>query len=236
MIELNVTVGGHISDACAEAVATANAKREAVHFVFNGAEVVAQPGESAVDVYDRWNADFEARAKAYREDPQRQVEAAERAAALARREAVVMMECAKTESEMREAKVPWPLTERQMTEYVRSLVEREHDYGTCVYALSMAAEAAFNYVAGRLGVTGFQSSCADLDLIRRTRSLEGPFILLKGEDALYPQYDLTEKLAKWLEEINPWLASEAGKRLAERDASPLVRQHWKTLAQYKGDS
>jgi hypothetical protein len=51
------------------------------------------------------------------------------------------------ESDMRKAKVPWPQSEEELTEYINSLVYRNHDYGTCVYAMSMAAVAAFQYVS-----------------------------------------------------------------------------------------
>lgn len=143
-----------------------------------------------------------------------------------------MKEAAKNEKEMREAKVPTPETKGALAEYIESLVNRDHDYGTCVYAMSMAATAAFNYVAHQLGVTGFQASCADMDIITRTRSIKGPWILLKGEDALYPQYDLKGNLAEFMESAKPWLKDEAKKLLIEKDAHvhPNVKAHWEKLA------
>lgn len=147
-----------------------------------------------------------------------------------------MKEHAKTEAEMRDAKAPTPETADELREYVASLVEREHDYGTCVYAMSLAATAAFNHVARKLGVTGFQASCADLDVLRRTRRLDGPFILIKGEDAMYPQYNLPRRLAEAMAEWRPWLAEQAQKKLKTADcAHPNVVAHWKKLASYKAD-
>jgi hypothetical protein len=105
---------------------------------------------------------------------------------MAKFEAESMVEAAQTEQQMRDAKVPWPLTKEQLVEYVESLATRTHDYGTCVYAMSMAAQAAFNYVSRMLGVTGFQASCADLDFIRRTRSMDGPFMLIKASGRPLP--------------------------------------------------
>jgi hypothetical protein len=133
---------------------------------------------------------------------------------------------------LRDAKVPSPLTKEQLGEYIESLVNRSHDYGTCVYAMSMAATAAFNYVAGQLSVTGFQASCADLDILRRTRSLNGPFIILKGEDMLFPQYDLQERLAEVMVQWRPWVKEEAEKNLAKGESyvHPDVLAHWKKLA------
>jgi hypothetical protein len=144
-----------------------------------------------------------------------------------------MKETAKTEAEMRAAKEQWPKTIEELTEYVESLVNREHDYGTCVYAMSLAATATFNYVAGKLGVTGFQASCADLDILRRTRSMKGPFIILKAEDMVYPQYDLQGKLREAMGEWQKWVAEQAKKQLAEHtdgNVHPEVLEHWKKLA------
>lgn len=110
----------------------------------------------------------------------------------------------KTESEMRESKSIWPKTEKELIRYIRELLDREHDYGTCVYAMSLAAVASFHYIASKLGVTGFQASCADLDILRRTRHIER-FKILNYEDLLYPQtvykFDsaITEDDLKWLE-------------------------------------
>lgn len=136
-----------------------------------------------------------------------------------------------TEQEMREAEVPSPKSQKELLAYIESLVNREHDYGTCVYAMSMSAVATFNYVAGMLGVTGFQASCADLDILRRTRSLKGPFSIQRGEDWLYPQYDPEERLRKFRVEISEWLSAEAKQLLKERDsAHPNVVAHWQKLA------
>ena len=162
-------VGYHIDTVASGALALSMKTGKQVHFEFNGTDVLVDPSDSKQSVVGRWSKDMEAAAKAYREHPDRIKEAAERDAKDKAERAAVMVDTSKDEKEMRDAKVPWPKTEEQLQQYVNSLVERPHDYGTCVYAMSMAATAAFNYVAGQLGVTGFQSSCADMDVIRRTR-------------------------------------------------------------------
>lgn len=227
-----VLAGNHISDVCRKAAVMAENRKKPIHFEFNGTDVTVQPGESAEAVQARWQTDMEAEAKAYREHPDRITEAAERARKDKEARSAHMVEGATTEAEMREAKVPWPLTKEQLTEYIESLANRtDHDYGTCVYAVSMAAVATFNYMAGVLGITGFQSGCADFDILRRTRHIPGPFILLKGEDALYPQYDLPGKLAEAMQKWEPWLKEEAAKKLIESgSAHPEVVAHWKKLA------
>lgn len=137
------------------------------------------------------------------------------------------------EQEMREAKVPTLESPEQLIDYIRSLTEREHDYGTCVYAASMAAVAAFNHVASRLGMTGFQASCADLDIIRRTRRLACPFAIIKGDDLLYPQYDIEGRVRELIAEWMPWARDEARRMLAENPGEHVhesVRQRWVELS------
>ncbi len=145
----------------------------------------------------------------------------------------------KTEKEMREAKVPEHGSIRELAEYLEKLVMMDHDYGTCVYAMSMAATATFNYVAGRLGVTGFQASCADLDFLKRVREWDHPFIILQANDDLYPQYDLHQKLEEARKEWRPWLREQAVENLkrAEDDdlVSPRVREHWQKLVSELSD-
>lgn len=144
---------------------------------------------------------------------------------------------ASAELQMRESTVPTPKSTDELVDYIAGLIGMQHDYGTCVYAMSMAAVAAFNFVANDLGVTGFQASCADLDIIRRVRRLEGPFMLVDASKAMYPQHDLIGDVQKFLESTKPWLATEAHKRLIENPETqdpdfvhPDVRAHWKALA------
>jgi len=141
-----------------------------------------------------------------------------------------------TEEQLREAPVPWPKTREELDAYINALVERPHDYGTCVYAMSMAATAAFQYVANRLGVTGFQASCADLDILRRTRSMKMGFRLQNYENLLYPQYCDEAHFPTWqqlMREQRPELAKAAREKLQETDgfAHPDVIAHWKRLAE-----
>jgi hypothetical protein len=141
----------------------------------------------------------------------------------------------KTEKEMREEEVPMFNEIEELDEYIKALVDRQHDYGTCVYAMSLAAVASFNFVAHKLGVTGFQASCADLDIIRRTRRIKGPFILLKGEEMLYPQYNLEEKLREAMDGWKDWLSEQAEQKLSEDlgYVYPDVIEHWKALVERK---
>lgn len=157
ILELDALAGRHISGVCEEAATLAQKRNKPVHFEFNGTHVTVQPGEVAATVEARWQTDFDAEAKAYRDSPEYAAAQGKREDDAQKAREAHLTESATDEKGMREAKVPWPHTKEQLTEYVESLVNRTHDYGTCVYAMSMAAEAAFNYVAHHLGVTGFQA-------------------------------------------------------------------------------
>lgn len=139
-----------------------------------------------------------------------------------------------TEKEMREAKVPTFETREELNSYITSLLEQKHDYGTSVYAVSMAATATFNYMARALGITGFQASCADLDVIKRTRYIKGPFAIITADAMLYRQEGLISKVAELEKQWKPWAKEEAVKLLLEDDrdypAHPEVIKHWLKLA------
>ncbi len=232
MKQIEISVGSHISGACADAVLEATNGNEPVEFEFNGTKVIANPNEESQAVQDRWQKDSDAAREAYLASTEYKEAEERREREKRKRESATLTESATTEADMRDAKSPWPYNERQLIEYIKSVTERSHDYGTCVYAMSLAAVAAFNFVSHQLGVTGFQASCADLDFIRRTRHLDGPFMLIKGADALYPQYDLLAKLSESMAEWKPWLKEQAAKKLAESpDAHPEVLAHWKKLAE-----
>lgn len=135
------------------------------------------------------------------------------------------------EKALQELKMPYPKTKQELDLIMETLLNRSHDYGTCCYAVSIAAEAAFNYVAGTLGITGFQASCADFDVLRRTRHIDGPFALFKGHDLLYPQYNLQDRAKETFEGWMPWAAEEARKKLADpKSAVSSVTSHWEWLA------
>lgn len=140
-----------------------------------------------------------------------------------------------TEAELREFKTPWPKTEAELTSLIDKLVHRQHNYGTCVYAMSIAAEATFHYVACQLGVTGFQASCADMDFLRRTRGYKHGYRILDYGKLLYPQSSTSEDFpsaAELMEENHEMLAEEATKLLKESGdrAHPNVVAWWKRLA------
>lgn len=228
---IEISPGMNIQSACAGAISLAIETGREITFDFNGTLVIVHSDDTIDSLIAKWRADMDAAHKTLIESPEYKAREVARAEEWKRKLAAHLTEPANTETEMRETPSPQPYTPEQLVEYVASVVDKQHDYGTCVYAMSLAATAAFNYVANKLGVTGFQASCADLDFIRRSRGIKGPFMLIKGEDALYPQYDLPEKLATAMKEWVPWLKEEAAKKLAKNaDAHPNVIAHWERLA------
>lgn len=105
-------------------------------------------------------------------------------------------------------------------------------YGKCVEVMWRAAYLAMEVVSRELGVTGFQHSIACGEAYRNLAGIDGPFMVLRIEDALYPQYDLHARLAEALDDSRPWLAKEAAKNLAGDLAHvhPEVVAHWHILA------
>ena len=137
------------------------------------------------------------------------------------------------EKKMRASKAIWPNSSKQLVTYIKKLSEGEHSYGTCVYAMSLAAVATFNFMSHKLGVTGFQAGCADLDILRRTRSYKNGFAIVDYHNLLYPQYynnehfptkeDLIQKNIKWL-------GKAAKKSLQDSETvHPEVRAWWERL-------
>jgi len=142
-----------------------------------------------------------------------------------------------TEKEFRDIESydePRTRTPEDLTAIIDALVEREHDYGTCVYAMTHAALAAYNYVAYKLGVTGFQASCADLAFIRRNRHYEDGFRILDYNKLLYPQYfnnpEHFPTAHQLLMDNQEALSKKATELLAEREhVHPDVKRHWEWI-------
>lgn len=137
-----------------------------------------------------------------------------------------------SEKDLREVSVPFPRSERDLQRILEALTTRQHDYGTCVYAMSIAALASFNYVSSVLGCTGFQAGCADLDFLKRTRHLKHGFQIVNYENLLYPQYiDKFPTRSQILRDNIDEIGKAAEQKLAETDdrVHPDVKRHWEDL-------
>ena len=142
-----------------------------------------------------------------------------------------------TEKNMRRRKGAWPKTEDDLIKYIRRLLNGKHDYGTCVYAVSLATLATFRYMASKLGITGFQASCADMDFIRRVRHYKDGFRIVDYNKLLFPQYINDEHFPSHMQllmENLPHLQRKAKKLLKESpEAHPNVRSRWAFVAKLK---
>lgn len=136
-----------------------------------------------------------------------------------------------TEEQLRNFKTPWFKKIEDLKNFIVALSTAHHSYGTACYAMSIAAEATFNYISYVEGVTGFMASCADMDFIRRTRLIDGAFAIVTHEQYLYPQYAYKEQ------ETREMLEQSAAKKALEniqgdlKYVHPNVLQHWLNLVQ-----
>lgn len=112
--------------------------------------------------------------------------------------------------------------------------ESARAYESSARAMVDVGKAAFNYAASEVGASGFQGSWAALTLYGELVGINGPFIVLKAEDMLYPQYDLIDRLREFIEsdEMARWLGEQAAERLqGSLHASESVREHWQKLVE-----
>ena len=91
------------------------------------------------------------------------------------------------------------------------------------------ALAAFEYAAHVVNASGLQASFAELEFLKHSRNLRGPFAVIDGEDMLYPQYDIPTKVQGYLRDWRGWAREEAVKLLASDRGVDRVRRHWQDL-------
>jgi hypothetical protein len=142
-------------------------------------------------------------------------------------------------SEKPESKPPCPESEEELLAYIREMEawpeggsDMGESYGRCAYAVAYASVATFNYLAGKLGITGFQASCADMLILSLTRGMEHGFMVLNADNLLYPQYDLPRQVHEWITDTRARLAPVARAKLDEDGgfAHPDVVARWEEIA------
>jgi hypothetical protein len=140
-----------------------------------------------------------------------------------------------------------PENSAELADLIESLTVFDHDgsesgYEQSADAMWKAALAAFEYVARRVGATGFQASWSALRFYGEAMHVDGPYMVVQLNDALYPQYDVTARVPKFIEENRGWLREQAQAKLAEYDGRtecertfvhPDVAAHWRKLAEAK---
>lgn len=133
-----------------------------------------------------------------------------------------------------------PENAAQLADMIESLTVFDYaddgdGYQKSADALWKAAQAAFDYAAHRVGATGFQASWSALRFYGEVMMIKGPFIILKAEDALFPQYDLPQRVEKFLAENRGWLRERAIEKLEGNldFVADRVADHWRQLAETK---
>lgn len=122
----------------------------------------------------------------------------------------------------------------ELAAYITEKLAGDYDYNTHIEAIADITLAAFNLAASELGATGFSASHAELLFLQKSRRIDGPFVIIKAENCVYPQYDLMKIAQKYSEQWKPFLAQKAKALLDENDlAAPEVIVYWKQLVSYK---
>lgn len=114
----------------------------------------------------------------------------------------------------------------------------EHGEGSEGYEASAQAAvdetfAAFRSAAHRYGLTGFQASWVAMQVLQQINGWEGPLLVLRAEDMLYPQYEPPiYKAARWAtsDDVQDWLGKQAKEKLKKPHGAHNVRDHWRMLA------
>jgi len=112
------------------------------------------------------------------------------------------------------------LTATQLANRIYDLVATSNDYESSADAMWKAALEAFNYVAREVGATGFQASWAALRFYGEAEGIKCPYMVIRAEDALYPQYDLNARVPDFLAKNVDWLREQAAEKLAAYEAEP----------------
>jgi hypothetical protein len=125
-----------------------------------------------------------------------------------------------------------PKTEDELLAVIRDAIAKGTDYNGSAEALSTCAVAAFMYAASVVGASGFQGEWAALRAYGEVMGIKGPFAVLRGEDLVYPQYDLRRKVEGYIDEWTPWAAEKARENLLGdlSHVHPEVLAHWRALA------
>lgn len=124
-------------------------------------------------------------------------------------------------------------TLEELTEFIKDVEENyNYDYGVAPRSIAQAILAIGDYLASKMGITGFQASCVLWDFIM---DWQYPYNkcglkIINYDDMLYPQYD--HKFDKTISD-SVWTAlQEQAKQELEKAgyAHPSVVAHWQSIA------
>lgn len=130
-------------------------------------------------------------------------------------------------------KTPWPKDTQELVSYVEKVSEEYNtSYNDAVYGPALAAIAAFNYTASKMGLSGFQAGYSEMLFLMKQKNLENGFSVIDFNDLLYPQnlYKFNITPDKLIRENLESLKASARKLLQENNyASEEVRNHWQSI-------
>ncbi len=115
-------------------------------------------------------------------------------------------------------------------EYIKGLLEENHDYCSAPDAVAKAGLAAMYLMSNKLGITGFQASYALWDVIKEWQYSDNKtgLRLVNYDDLLYPQY--ADKMTSISADVWAKLQEEAANKLgSHKDAHPRVLAHWQSI-------
>lgn len=100
--------------------------------------------------------------------------------------------------------VNFKATKEQIVERLDRLADKniQYDYNSICDEIIGLLSDCFGYGSHHGGITGFQASCIDLELIKLNRGWNHGFCLLNYKDLLYPQYRDHFKTAEQLLDDN----------------------------------
>ena len=91
-------------------------------------------------------------------------------------------------------------------------------------------------VIGEAGNSGFSASCVGVGVIRETNDINSPFMIVKLEDLLYPQYEHPiKKVSDFILENRKWIKKTAKQNIKEAKKNKQkiheeVMARWKELS------
>jgi len=147
-----------------------------------------------------------------------------------------------TETELQNYEVPRIESLDDLKKFITEMEQNGQSYDTAPYAVALASYATFLYMAGRLGISGFQASWADMQFLKRTRNMKDGFRILDYSELLYPQYEDKFNLTmdKLIGENIEHLKSKAIELLEKNknddgtySAHEEVVTHWKRIAEWE---
>lgn len=138
-----------------------------------------------------------------------------------------------TFDEFMEIDEPFPKDTQELIGYLEKLIkDLNSSYSEAPFAPALAAISAFNYVACKMGLTGFQASHSGMLFLAKLRHMEHGFKIIDYRDLLYPQYldRFNISADKLIRENLGTLKSSAKDLLTtHKDAAPEVKEHWKSI-------